>query len=64
VLRSGEPQPTEEVEIETFDGKRKTILLANAPILDDSGAVTGGVSVMVAITERRRAGGRAASLTR
>jgi PAS domain S-box-containing protein len=54
VLRSGEPQPTEEVEIETFDGERKTILLANAPILDDKGAITGGVSVMVDITERRQ----------
>jgi PAS domain S-box-containing protein len=54
VLRSGEAQPTEEVEIETFDGVRKTILLANAPILDDNGSVAGGVSVMVDITERRR----------
>jgi PAS domain S-box-containing protein len=53
-LTTGEPQPTDEVEIETFDGKRKTILLANAPILDDSGAVAGGVSVMVDLTERRR----------
>jgi PAS domain S-box-containing protein len=53
-LRSGEPQPTDELEIETFDGVRKAILLANAPILDDSGSVTGGVSVMVDITERRR----------
>jgi PAS domain S-box-containing protein len=54
VLRSGEAQPTEEVEIETFDGVRKTILLANAPILDAGGGVAGGVSVMVDITERRR----------
>ena len=54
VLRTGEPQPTEEVEIETFDGERKTILVANAPILDESGAIAGGVSAMVDITERRR----------
>ena len=52
-LRTGEPQPTDELEIETFDGERKTILTANAPILDD-GAVAGGVSVMVDITERRQ----------
>jgi PAS domain S-box-containing protein len=53
-LRTGEPQPTDELEIETFDGVRKTILLANAPILDDFGAIDGGVSVMVDITERRQ----------
>jgi PAS domain S-box-containing protein len=53
-LRTGEPQPTDELEIETFHGERKTILLANAPILDDSGAIAGGVSVMVDITERRQ----------
>jgi PAS domain S-box-containing protein len=53
-LRTGEPQPTDEIEIETFDGERKTILTANAPILDDNGAIAGGVSVMVDITERRQ----------
>jgi PAS domain S-box-containing protein len=53
-LRTGKAQPTDELEIETFAGERKTILLANAPILDDSGSVTGGVSVIVDITERRR----------
>jgi PAS domain S-box-containing protein len=53
-LRTGEPQSTDELEIETFDGEHKTILVANAPILDDSGAIAGGVSVMVDITERRQ----------
>jgi PAS domain S-box-containing protein len=53
-LTTGRPQPTDELEIETFAGERKTILLANAPILDDSGAIAGGVSVMVDITERRQ----------
>jgi PAS domain S-box-containing protein len=53
-LRTGEVQPTDELEIETFAGERKTILLANAPIVDESGAIAGGVSVMVDITERRR----------
>jgi PAS domain S-box-containing protein len=53
-LMTGEPQPTDELEIETFTGERKMILLANAPILNDTGSVAGGVSVMVDITERRR----------
>jgi PAS domain S-box-containing protein len=53
-LTTGKPQPSDELEIETFDGERKTILVANAPILDDSGAIAGGVSVMVDITERRQ----------
>ena len=53
-LRLANHSQRDELEIETFDGERKTILVANAPILDDSGAIAGGVSVMVDITERRQ----------
>jgi PAS domain-containing protein len=53
-LRTGEPPPTDELEIETFDGARKMILNGSAPLLDDNGAVAGGVVVMVDITERRQ----------
>ena len=42
-----------EYDIETFDGQRKTILDSAAPLRDAFGAITGAVSVIYDITERR-----------
>lgn len=42
-----------EYDIETFGGQRKAILDSAAPIRDDTGAITGAVSVIYDITERR-----------
>ena len=53
-LRTCEPQPADEIEIEALDGTHKTILDANAPLLDEEGAIVGGVSIIVDITERRQ----------
>jgi PAS domain S-box-containing protein len=53
-LSTGTAQPADEIEIEALDGTHKTILNANAPILDDDGVIAGGVSVIMDITERRR----------
>ena len=44
----------EELDIETFDGQRKTILNSAAPVYDANGAFIGGVAVNVDITERKR----------
>jgi len=52
-LRSGESILNEEVEIETFDGSRKTILNNALPIWNEEGAIVGGVCVNVDITERK-----------
>jgi PAS domain S-box-containing protein len=53
-LRLRQPIIAEEVEIETFDGQRKTILNSAAPIYDEQDAVAGGVAVNIDITERKR----------
>jgi PAS domain S-box-containing protein len=45
----------EEIEIETFDGSRKTILNSALPVRDAQGKILGAVSVNVDITERKRA---------
>ena len=45
----------EEIEIETFDGSRKTILNSALPVRDPQGAILGAVSVHFDITERKRA---------
>jgi PAS domain S-box-containing protein len=45
----------EEIEIETFDGARKTILNSALPVRDAQGAILGAVSVHIDITERKRA---------
>jgi len=52
-LREGVVTVGEAYDIETFDGQRKTILDSSAPLRDDSGAITGAVSVIYDITERR-----------
>ncbi|MGD8922409.1 MAG: PAS domain S-box protein [Candidatus Zixiibacteriota bacterium] len=54
-LTNGEKSEAEEVEIETFDGKRKTILNYALPIRDGDGKIVGGVAVNVDITERKKA---------
>lgn len=43
-----------EYEIESFDGVRKTILESSAPLRDEAGAITGAISVIFDITERKR----------
>ncbi len=53
-LSKGEECMAEEMEIETRDGGRKTILNYARPILDSTGRITGGVSVNVDITEQKR----------
>lgn len=45
----------EEIEIETFDGSRKTILNNALPVRDAQGKILGAVSVHIDITERKRA---------
>lgn len=46
---------SEEVEIEAFDGTRKTILNSALPIYGPQGEILGGVAVNVDITERKHA---------
>lgn len=53
-LLYGEEIIGEEVDIETFDGERKTILNSTAPIRDASGTITGGVAAMLDITARKQ----------
>ncbi|GAC1433030.1 MAG: hypothetical protein NVSMB65_06790 [Chloroflexota bacterium] len=53
-LQTGEICTGEEITIETFDGKRKTILNNAAPIRDDAGRITGGVVAMLDITASRQ----------
>jgi signal transduction histidine kinase len=45
----------DEVNIETFDGRRRVIRNSAAPVLDDSGCVIGGVAVNEDITSLKRA---------
>ena len=45
----------EEIEIETFDGTRKTILNSALPIRTPQGEILGAVAVHVDISERKRA---------
>jgi PAS domain S-box-containing protein len=53
-LLRGEVVKDQEVDILTFTGERKTILTSAAPVRDEHGAITGGVSASVDVTERRR----------
>ncbi|MGH2485931.1 MAG: PAS domain-containing sensor histidine kinase, partial [Ktedonobacterales bacterium] len=53
-LATGEVTLSRELDIETYDGTRKTILDSDAPLLDESGNIVGGMSVLVDITERKR----------
>ena len=54
-LRDGVTVLDEELEIDTFDGRQRTILNYSAPILDDQGAIDGVVLVNVDITDRKQA---------
>ncbi len=53
-LLKGETLLGEEVDIEAFDGQRKTMLHFATPILDDTGAITGAVVAQLDITTRKR----------
>ena len=52
-LDRGETIIAEAIEIERFDGSRGTILSSSAPIKDDQGEITGAVSIILDITERK-----------
>jgi diguanylate cyclase (GGDEF)-like protein/PAS domain S-box-containing protein len=52
-LTHGETSRNEVVDIECFDGSRKTILHSAAPIVSPEGRIVGGVAVNEDITERR-----------
>jgi PAS domain S-box-containing protein len=54
-LRTGATITGEELDIEGFDGARKTILNSASPILDGERRVIGAVCVNQEITERKRA---------
>lgn len=54
-LNLGEVSLGEEIEIETFDGKRKTILNSAVPIRDETGEIVNAVAVNVDITELKQA---------
>lgn len=57
-LSSGAVSIGMEYDIQAFDGKRKTILDSTAPLRDESGAVTGAVSVVFEITAQKLRTGR------
>ncbi|HLG14395.1 MAG TPA: ATP-binding protein [Blastocatellia bacterium] len=54
-LRGGEPVRGREILIERTDGERFVVLPHPQPIHDASGAVIGGVNMLMDITERKRA---------
>ena len=54
-ITRGEISINEEVEIESFDGKRKIILNSAVPILDERQGIQGAIVVNQDITERKRA---------
>lgn len=54
-LTRGESLIEQEIEIEAFDGSRKTILNSAVPIRDETGAIANGVAVNVDITQRKQA---------
>ncbi len=53
-LVKGETSLDELIDIETYDGHRKTIRLSAAPIRDDHQAIIGAVVVLQDVTERER----------
>ena len=55
VIRTGEASRGEIIDIETFDGKRKTIVNSAAPIRDASGAMAGAIVVNDDITAQVQA---------
>jgi two-component system sensor histidine kinase UhpB len=54
-LREGKTSLNELIDIETYDGRRKTIQNSAAPIRDADGLIVGGVIVNEDVTERVRA---------
>ena len=54
-LRDGKTSLNELIDIETFDGRRKTIQNSAAPIRDTDGLIVGSVVVNEDVTERVRA---------
>ncbi|MFW6169227.1 MAG: PAS domain S-box protein, partial [Planctomycetota bacterium] len=53
-ISKGERCIAEEMEIETRDGRRKTILNYALPIRNETGRINGGVAVNVDITDRKQ----------
>lgn len=53
-LTQGESFIEEEIEIEAFDGSRKTILNSAVPIWAETGTIASGVAVNVDITHRKQ----------
>ena len=51
-IRHGQAFVDELLEIESFDGKRKTILNYSTPLLDDAGRVEGAIVVNLDISDR------------
>ncbi|HXG66040.1 MAG TPA: PAS domain S-box protein [Blastocatellia bacterium] len=54
-LTKGETSLNEVIDIECFDGTRKTILHSAVPIRGEDGGITGAIVVNQDITDRRRA---------
>jgi PAS domain S-box-containing protein len=54
-IRYGEVAEAQEIEIASWDGRRRVVLNYALPIRDAAGAIAGGVAVNVDITDRRRA---------
>lgn len=53
-LTTGEHSVGEEIRIQAFDGKVRTVLDSTAPIYDAHGAIVGAVVALMDITERQR----------
>lgn len=53
-IRKGETSVDEEIEIECFDGTRKTILNSAMPVRDADGRIAGAIIVNHDITDRKR----------
>ncbi len=54
-LHDGQSVFGEEIVIERPDGQRRCVLPHSEPLRDESGAIVGGVNMLVDITERKRA---------
>ncbi len=54
-IRKGETSLNEEIEIQSFDGKRKIILNSAIPIRDANKKISGAIIVNQDITDRRKA---------
>jgi PAS domain S-box-containing protein len=55
VLATGQPAIEELLEIQAFDGVRRTILSSVFPLLGAEGEITGAVAVQLDVTDRARA---------